>query len=87
LECGKLHAAQRLVSKAKRYIERFNGNFRRDVLDAYLFEDIQQVRIPAEEWMRITITIDQTTFSRRSQSDRHAGKSTSDYDDENNEIV
>ena len=33
------------------YIERFNGSFRRDVLDAYLFEDIQQVRILAEEWM------------------------------------
>ena len=33
------------------YIERFNGSFRRDVLDAYLFEDIQQVRILADEWM------------------------------------
>jgi len=33
------------------YIERFNGSFRRDVLDAYLFENIQQVRILAEEWM------------------------------------
>lgn len=34
------------------YIERFNGSFRRDVLDAYLFEDIQQVRTLAEEWMQ-----------------------------------
>ena len=33
------------------YIERFNGSFRRDVLDAYLFEDIHQVRTLAEEWM------------------------------------
>jgi putative transposase len=33
------------------YIERFNGSFRKDVLDAYLFENIQQVRILAEEWM------------------------------------
>ncbi len=33
------------------YIERFNGSFRRDVLDAYLFEDIRQVRQLAEEWM------------------------------------
>lgn len=33
------------------YIERFNGSFRRDVLDAYLFEDIRQVRELAEEWM------------------------------------
>jgi putative transposase len=33
------------------YIERFNGSFRRDVLDAYLFEDIDQIRTLAEEWM------------------------------------
>jgi putative transposase len=33
------------------YIERFNGSFRRDVLDAYLFEDINQIRRLAEEWM------------------------------------
>ena len=33
------------------YIERFNGSFRRDVLDAYLFENINQIRILAEEWM------------------------------------
>jgi putative transposase len=33
------------------YIERFNGSFRRDVLDAYLFEDIAQIRNLSEEWM------------------------------------
>lgn len=33
------------------YIERFNGSFRRDVLDAYLFEDISQITALAEEWM------------------------------------
>lgn len=33
------------------YIERFNGSFRRDVLDAYLFEDTSQIRTLAEEWM------------------------------------
>jgi putative transposase len=33
------------------YIERFNGSFRRDVLDAYLFGEIRQVRRLAEDWM------------------------------------
>jgi len=33
------------------YIERFNRTFRQDVLDAYLFEDLSQVRILAEEWI------------------------------------
>ena len=33
------------------YIERFNRTFRQDVLDAYLFEDLMQVRMIAEEWM------------------------------------
>jgi putative transposase len=34
------------------FIERFNRTFRQDVLDAHLFEDISQVRILSEEWMR-----------------------------------
>ena len=33
------------------YIERFNGSFRKDVLDAYLFENIHQMKSIAEEWM------------------------------------
>jgi putative transposase len=34
------------------YIERFNRTFRRDVLDAYLFESIAQVKTIAESWMK-----------------------------------
>lgn len=32
------------------FIERFNRTFRGDVLDAYLFNDISQVRILANKW-------------------------------------
>jgi putative transposase len=33
------------------YIERFNRTFRENILDAYLFEDINQVQSLANEWM------------------------------------
>lgn len=32
------------------YVERFNRIFREDVLDAYWFEDLEQLRILMEEW-------------------------------------
>jgi putative transposase len=33
------------------YIERFNRTFREDVLDAYIFDSIQEVRQIAEQWL------------------------------------
>ena len=33
------------------YIERFNRSFREDVLDAYLFNDLAQIRELAWNWM------------------------------------
>ncbi len=33
------------------YVERFNRLYREDVLDAYMFENIRQVRVLSEKWM------------------------------------
>jgi putative transposase len=39
------------------YIERFNRTFREDVLDAYLFDNLEEVRLIAEHWLEEYNTI------------------------------
>ena len=34
------------------YVERFNGSFRRELLNAYVFRSISEVRALAEQWMQ-----------------------------------
>ncbi|MFI5323550.1 MAG: transposase [Thermodesulfobacteriota bacterium] len=36
----------------KEYIERFNRTFREEVLDAYLFENLEQAQDMANDWIR-----------------------------------
>jgi putative transposase len=33
------------------FVERFNGSFRRELLNAYVFRNLKEVRLLAEEWM------------------------------------
>jgi putative transposase len=35
------------------FIERFNGSFRREILDAYLFTSLQQLRELCQDWLQI----------------------------------
>ena len=45
------HLYLRYWRRQNAYIERFNRTFREDVLDAYVFDTLSEVRDIAEQWL------------------------------------
>jgi putative transposase len=40
-----------LASNQNAYVERFNKSYREEILDAYLFESVEEVQQLTEEWL------------------------------------
>lgn len=51
-DCVVVHSTKLCGPLARSLIERFNRTYRDEVLDAYVFESIEQVREVTETWLR-----------------------------------
>lgn len=56
--CERNHVDPRHIQPGKpnqnAYVERYNRSFRNEILDAYVFESLDQVRQISAEWLRCT---------------------------------